>query len=162
MKNAMRYLLIAAALMGCTLMGCSVEASNPAEAPDIYEAVFRYQIGHNLSSLRDGVELACLATVVDGISGDPDKAILARFAHETTLIRKQSECTVASFGVFDKSTGKRGIELKLGKITWLSSNEVKIEGGYYEANESGSGNTYRLRKAGGKWEVVDDQLDWIS
>lgn len=154
--------LLSCLLMAAALAACGENTSHSAEAPDIYATVFRYQIAHNLSSQREGVELACLATVVKGISGDPDPAIMARFAGSTVLIRKQSECTVASFGVFDNVSGKRGIELKLGKITWLSSNEAKIEGGYYEANESGSGNTYRLRKTGKQWEVVDDLLNWVS
>jgi hypothetical protein len=157
MKTLLSCLLIAAALAGC-----GDNASQAAEAPDIYAAVFRYQIGHNLSSQRDSLELACLATVVNGVSGDPAPAVLARFGRGAILVRRLSECTVASFGVFDNASGKRGIELKLGKITWLSSNEVKIEGGYYEASESGSGNTYRLRKTGRQWEVVDDQLNWVS
>ena len=157
MKTSLTYLLLAG-----LLMGCSVNASTSQDVPEIYATVFRYQIGHNLSSLREGVPVACLATVTNGVSADPEQAILDKFARERILIRKQSACTVASFGVFDNASGKRGIELKLGKITWVSESEVTIEGGYFEANESGSGNIYRVRKIGDKWKVVDDQLSWIS
>jgi hypothetical protein len=44
----------------------------------------------------------------------------------------------------------------------LAKDEAVVEGGYYEAGLSSSGNTYHLKMVSGVWRVVQNQLNWIS
>ena len=60
----------------------------------------------------------------------------------------------------DKKTGEQGLIFNVTRIQWKSDTEV--EGGYYEAGLSASGNTYTLKKDKGKWQVTKDKMDWIS
>lgn len=64
--------------------------------------------------------------------------------------------------MLDGETGLPGLIFRITEMRWLSDDEVEVDGGYYEASESASGNTYSVVKQGGTWEVVGLQPHWIS
>lgn len=129
-----------------------------AEESDVREAVLRYQFHHNASSQRANARVFCVT-----VGGqDPDYDFLQRFAGGGVPVRKASDCNVSEQGVVDKATGVQGLKLAAGKVEWITGGEVRVDGGYYEASLSASGNTYRLRKQAKGWTVVESLERWIS
>ena len=51
---------------------------------------------------------------------------------------------------------------RVGSIEWKSDIEVEVGGGYYASGWGASGNTYTLKKVNGKWQVINDTMNWIS
>jgi hypothetical protein len=128
---------------------------------DIREAVFRWQFDHNVSGQQKKAKVYFLS--VGDNYGDPSDEFIKRFADNKPPVRKRSECTAdAGKGVLDKKTGGQGLIFNVTRIQWKSDTEVEVEGGYYEAGLSASGNTYTLKKDKGKWQVTKDKLDEIS
>jgi len=128
---------------------------------DIREAVFRWQFDHNLSGQQKKAKVYFLS--VGDKYGDPSDEFIKRFADNKAPVRKRSECTVdAGKGVLDKKTGEQGLIFNVTRIQWKSDTEVEVEGGYYEAGLSASGNIYTLKNERGKWKVTNDKLVEIS
>jgi ankyrin repeat protein len=140
-------------------------SSSPTENDDIREAIFRHQIGPEVPGKQQRVQVYFLS-VLDHASGkyiDPSPDFMKRFAKNKPRVAKESECTSSPYkGVRDKVTGEEGLIFQVGFIKWIAEDEVEVEGGYYEAGLSASGNTYHLRKKNGKWVVVKDVMNWIS
>lgn len=133
------------------------------EELDIREATFRYQFGENASGQQRTAKAFYLAIVVGGKETDPDDNFLKRFADAKPKVKKVSECSAsAERGVVDRRTGEIGLIFRTGPIRWVSDTEAEISGGYYEAGLSASGNTYHLKKVGGRWKVTKDVMHWIS
>lgn len=86
---------------------------------------------------------------------------MERFADDKPTIKKESQAKLGD-GVKDRDTGERGLIFRVGNIKWVSDTEVEVEGGYYEAGLSSSGNTYFLKKQKDKWVVTKDVMHWIS
>lgn len=128
-----------------------------AEELNIHEALLRYQFKHNASSQRESARVYCLTV----LGTDPDEALLQRFARHAVPVRKASSCEVSD-RVLDPTTGALGLALSVEQVAWVSSDEVTVKGGYYEASLSASHNVYRLRKQGNHWTVVADRLVLIS
>lgn len=147
------------------LSGSACAPDRTAELDDIREATFRYQFRRNASGLqqRAAVYFLALRDPDTRQSLDPSEDFLRRFENHRPRVAKMSEAKRSSIdGVLDPKTGERGLIFNVGKIHWITRDRVTIEGGYYEAGESSSGNTYELRKKDGKWEVVTDTMQWIS
>lgn len=85
-----------------------------------------------------------------------------RFSEHKPSVRKVSACSAGVDGVRDKKTGETGLIFRVNSIKWKSLTEVDVEGGYYEAGQSGSGNTYTLKKEKGKWKVTSDKMVYIK
>jgi hypothetical protein len=62
----------------------------------------------------------------------------------------------------DKKTGEQGLLFHITSIKCKSDAQVEVEGGYYEAGLSASGNIYTLKNERGKWKVTNDKLVEIS
>jgi hypothetical protein len=88
---------------------------------------------------------------------------MKRFQERQPPVKKVSQCTAsAGEGVKDNETGERGLIFRVGAIDWLSRDEVEVEGGYYEAGLSASGNIYSVVREGTRWVVKADRMLWIS
>lgn len=130
------------------------------EQDDIREVVFRYQFRHNSSIQVNKVAAYCLS-VEKG--SDPSDSFIKRFAGDTPAVRKVSECTADPYkGVVDKSSGKRGLVLRVKIIKWISQAEAEVVGGYFEDGLSASGNTYTVTKTKGTWRVSKAWMNWLS
>ena len=139
-------------------------AASPAEIDDIREATFRYQFAHNASGQQQAAKVYFLS-FVDELSerSDPNDGFMKRFAGNNPRVAKNSDSGVSKNGVVaDKKTGEEGLIFTVRAIKWISTNEVEVEGGYYEAGLSSSGNTYYLKKKDGKWMVTKNVMHWIS
>lgn len=136
-----------------------VTAHGP-EYLDLLEAVFRHQFDHNASGSGRNVDYFFLALDADE---DPPPELLERFAGETpeALPVSLAERTFEE-GVKHRERGGRGLIFRISSIDWVDEEEAVVEGGYYEAPLSSSGNTYQVERRDGRWVVISDRLNWIS
>ena len=157
----MRIIASLSLLVAFTSVGMAADQARQLQEEDIREAVFRWQFDNNVSGQQKRAKVYFLA--VGEKSGDPSDELLKRFADHQPPVRKRSACTAdAGKGVLDKRTGEQGLLFRVTNIKWKSDTEVEVEGGYYEAGLSASGNLYTLKKEQGKWKVVNDKLVEIS
>ncbi|RMG51792.1 MAG: hypothetical protein D6723_10040 [Acidobacteria bacterium] len=163
----MKTLLALCTLWMLTLAGCQKSAatrgSRSDAEDDIREAVFRYQFQHNHSGLQQQADAYCLSFGRPGAYQDPPDAFLKRFRDHVPPVRRASQCEISPpHGVIDKATGGKGLIFWIATIRWVNDEEVEVEGGYYEAGTSASGNLYRVVREHGRWVVKQDKLLWIS
>ena len=130
----------------------------PADEDDIREAVFRYQFTHNASGQQQNAKAYFLSV---GKDKDPSDDFMARFKDHKPPVKKRSQAT-GQFEVIDKKTGERGLIFIASTINQLDDDKVLVDGGYYEAGLSASGNTYTVERKNHKWVVTKDQMRWIS
>jgi hypothetical protein len=128
---------------------------------DIREAVFRYLLDRFSSVGQRSKGVFCLAVGEKG--ADPSGEFMTRFAKDKLAVKKRSECTADPYnGVADKNTGREGLIFHVAGMRWVSDAKVEVDGGYYEAGLSASGNTYTVVKRHGKWIVSKDTMHWIA
>lgn len=158
-----RYLLtvIVVVLIIC---GCSPNreaTTDLSEEDQIRETVFRYQFEFNASGLGDAANAYFLS--VEG-NKDPNAELLKRFEGHRPPVKPVSASTLepGTAQVLDRESGLPGLTFRITEIRWLTDNEVEVDGGYEEASESGSGNTYSVVKRRGHWEVVGRQMLWVE
>jgi hypothetical protein len=126
---------------------------------NVLEAVFRYQFDHNASGAQRNVDYFFLA--LD--QSDPPPELLQRFKDQSPRVLPASMAKVsADEGVKHKELGGHGLIFDVTRIAWLDANTADVDGGYYEAGLSSSGNTYRVERREGKWIVTKNEMHWIS
>ncbi|MFT3788752.1 MAG: hypothetical protein QM770_21715 [Tepidisphaeraceae bacterium] len=140
-----------------------VSSTQPAaqgpEYLNVLEAVFRFQFDHNASGARRKVDYFFLT--LD--RSDPPADLLARFKDDAPRVLPASLAKAsAGEGVKHKDLGGQGLIFNITSIAWLDANTADVQGGYYEAGLSASGNTYRVERRGGKWVVTHNKMHWIS
>lgn len=134
-----------------------------SEDIDILEAVFRYQFEHNASSgtASGRAKYYFIAIGKSETPANPPAELLARFAGHSPPVEPASLADTSGI-VRHMGDGGQGIVLRVESIERIDADTVQVHGGYYEANNSSSGNTYRVERRDGKWAVVDDVMNWIS
>jgi len=166
-------------LSSITLLARSARtAGNSADEDDIREAVLRYQMltwgeegdkavkeatNQNEKAVAEALNFVVLFISVD--SKDPSDAFMKRFEKFPKPVKKlsQSEIDTKSMNaVVDKATGEKGIRFGVGKIRWLGSNSVEVDGGYFCAGLCASGQTFNVHRKQGVWKVVGSTMHWIS
>jgi hypothetical protein len=127
---------------------------------DLREAVFRYMFHKNASGMQQSAHVFCLH-FENG--ADPPAAFLLRFHGARIPAYAGSACTEnASSGVIHRATGKHGLAFRIDAIAWTDADHAAVNGGYYEAGLSASGNVYTLERRHGVWTVTKDAMQWIS
>ena len=140
-----------------------VSSTKPAakgpEYLNVLETVFRYQFDHNASGSQRNVDYFFLR--LD--QSDPPPELLERFKNQSPRVLPGSMARAsAGEGVKHKDLGGRGLIFNITQIAWLDANTAEVDGGYYEAGLSSSGNTYRVERRDGKWVVTKNTMHWIS
>jgi hypothetical protein len=129
---------------------------------DIREAVFRHLFDHNASGLQKAAKVFCLQ--IEG-NQDPSPELLRRFDGYAPRVKKASLCTFKprhlTGGVVDE-TGAPALIFRVDTIQHPGENAATVEGGYFEAGLSASGNVYELVREGNRWIVKKDTMKWIS
>jgi len=159
-------ILVVIGLVFVSLFGVGVQEPAPtgklnltaAQQDDIREAVFRYQFEHNASGQQQNAKVYFLSF---GKDKEPGDAFIARFKDHKPPVKKRSQ-SKGQFEVIDKETGERGLIFTVGAIKVVDAAKIQVEGGYYEAGLSSSGNVYTVERKDGKWVVTKDQMLWIS
>jgi hypothetical protein len=131
------------------------------DADDVREAVFRHMFGSNASGQGAHAGVFCLE--IEN-SQDPTPGFLARLKKNVrTPITPASGCTTtAQKGVVDNKTHARGLAFRIDSIAFKDARHATVNGGYYEAGLSASGNVYTVEKKASGWVVVKDEMMWIS
>ncbi len=132
------------------------------EEDDLREAVFRHLFEHNASGLQRAAKVFCLQA--EG-KRDPSPELLRRFEGNEPRVKMVSLCTFvhgrARGGVRDE-TGAPGLIFRVDSIKRTGPDTAVVEGGYFEAGLSASGNIYELARESGRWVVKKDTMRWIS
>ena len=155
-------LLLCIVLAGCATQPYSqpkpAVALTGAEA-DVYEAVFRHQFVRNASSAQQSAG----TYFIQIREADPSEAFLLRFSGHTPTVKPASQARLGRHSVvYDPQTHQESLVFEVRVIRWHGKDSAEVEGGYYKANLSSSGNTYRLIRRGTKWKVIKDTMSWIS
>lgn len=136
---------------------CRCSAAEPGESlaqveDDVREAVFRYQFEFNVSGGRESAS-AFFLSFEEG--EDPEPEFLHRFADHRPAVKPVSASTLepGTAQILDQSTGLPGLIFRIDEIRWLSDDQVEVDGGYDEASESATGNTYCVIKESVRWVV---------
>ncbi|MGH7328654.1 MAG: hypothetical protein ACREJX_09925 [Polyangiaceae bacterium] len=130
------------------------------DADDVREAVFRHMFGQNASGIQQGSGVYCLEVENQR---DPTAGFLSRMHDVRTPVKAVSKCSAsADKGVIDKSTGKHGLIFRIESVAFKDGHHATVNGGYYEAGLSASGNIYTVELRGTTWVVTKDQMMWIS
>ena len=127
-------------------------------------------MANNASGQRSKAGVYCLKREWPGstgsATGDPPSDLLRRLADQSVPVRPASQCRIGNDSeggqVYDVATGPTGLMLTIGGIDCPLIGACTVAGGYYEANLSSSGNSYKVQKQDGRWVVVEDQMQWIS
>jgi hypothetical protein len=160
-----------AAVVGACLLGaaCATGALPKSDASSdlgLLEAVYRHQMGQNASSKPRFSPLYCLRHIVGGQVADPPPELLERFGGGPSKVLPASACQKAGDAdgaiIVDPVSRLEGLILIIGDIRCDRPVRCTVEGGYYEANQSASGNTYTAERRAGRWIVTDDRLDLIT
>ena len=126
---------------------------------DLREATLRHMFKKNASALQQSAKVYCLAFEN---KVDPPAAFIARFAHDATPVVAGSGCKQDHSGVFDKATKAHGLSFRIDVVKYADKDHATVNGGYYEAGLSASGNVYTVERQKGAWVVVKDEMTWIS
>ena len=133
-----------------------------ADDDDVREAVFRHLFEHNASGLQGAAKVFCLQ--IEG-QADPSPALLRRFEGNEPRVKKASLCTSrngSGRGRVQDETGAPGLIFRVDSIKRTGPDTAVVEGGYFEAGLSASGNIYELARESGRWVVKKDTMQWIS
>jgi hypothetical protein len=152
--------------------GCNNATNAPTsfqltEDDEILVAVFKHQFLHNASGQQQTAKVYFLMvrTRIDSSrwqDSDPGAELMHGFVGHIPPVKPYSACRFGDRGVYDTLTMDQGLLFRTEAIRRITSDSVEVNGGYYEAGESASGNVYTLRRSFGVWKVVGDVMLWIS
>jgi hypothetical protein len=139
----------------------TTEPPSLSEQDQIREVVFRYQFEHNVSGQKQAANSYYLE-VEEG--ADPSPQLLAQFVghHPPVQPVSASMLEAGTALVLDRETGLSGLIFRVDEIRWLGEDAVEVDGGYEEASESGSGNTYHVTRGEEDWQVVGMEPGFIK
>jgi hypothetical protein len=133
-----------------------------ADDDDLREAVLRHLFEHNASGQQRSARVFCLQ--IEGRS-DPSPELLRRFDGNDPPVKRGSLCTYprgSARGGVEDETGAPGLIFRIDSIEHTGPDSAVVEGGYFEAGLSASGNIYDVARESGRWVVKRDTMQWIS
>ena len=132
---------------------------------DLAEATFRYQFAQNESGQQSSVSTYCIGYGADpsknGSPFDPPNSFLKRLSDIKPPVQPESSCSWIGGAVFNE-TKKPALIFEIESVKCVHDANCEVNGGYYEASLSASGNTYLLERRAGKWIVVKSKERWIA
>jgi hypothetical protein len=156
-----RYTALGTLGLAALVSGCTPNLSKAEEELRIQQSVLRYQFEHNAAAKK--YDIFCIAMSEGETNSDALTKLIRDLNDASHKVLKHSDCNAhIDDGVTERSSGKSALMLNVGTVNWLAKDEAVVEGGYYENGLSSSGNTYHLKKISGVWQVVQNQMNWIS
>ena len=135
------------------------EARRNADQDDICEAVFRYEILNKPWGPGARATVFFLS-VTEG--RNPTDEFMSRLRGDFR-VRKISQAVQSPYeGVRHVKSRERGVIIGVGRITWISADEVMVDGGYYYDGHNSAGSVYRVCRERGSWVVKEKRDCWIS
>jgi len=130
-------------------------AKRAAREDDIREAIFRFE-------LKDRTSIIFL----DIDHQDPSDTFMKRFSDVKLPIKKLSAIAKpngrSQRWIYDRSSGKSGVALWVGKLTWISELNVVVDGGYYCGSLCAGRGDFYLTFKDGRWVVDKFDLKIVS
>jgi len=162
-----------------TLLNCQSPATDrkAADEQDILASVIRYQMEEwvregdknqadaKTKSDRSIASALNFRVFFISLNGkDPTDEFLNRFRDIPRSIRKVSSeyPQKGPHTPRDRTSDLTGIIFSADNVTWLNTDAVEVEGGYYCGGLCAAGMTYRVQREGGKWVVKTSRTKWIS
>jgi len=145
-------------LSGCIRGHIGADAAVRAvQEDDIREAIFRYEMKDHRSP----------NVVFLSINNqEPSDAFMSRFSDVKLSVKKWSAIAPAKEPlqrwINDRETGKPGVALSVGKITWTSDHGVVVAGGYYCGSLCAGGGDFYVTFKDGRWVVEKFDIKVIS
>jgi hypothetical protein len=143
-------------LLGCLRKQMAADtAARAAQEDDIREAIFRYEIKyHRTPSI-------IFLHVNDQ---DPNEPFMRRFSDLKLSVKKWSAIAQKppQRWTYDRETGKPGVALSVGKITWTSDHGVIVVGGYFCGSLCAGGGDFYVVFKDGRWVVEKFDIKIIS
>ena len=141
--------------------GCAPKLDESDEELEVQQAVLRYQFEYNAAAGK--YDIFCVAIGDREASLDAPTKLIEGLNDANRKVVKFAACDENDGnGVIERASGKPALILRVAQVKWLAKNEAVVDGGYYEASLSSSGNTYHLKKIDGIWRVKKNELNWIS
>ena len=138
-------------------------APRPRADDDIRTSMFQYLLKSNGSALQEKASAYFLSVGGMDHEKDPSKSLIQRFAGLTPPALPISQSVSDNhYRPRRAVTGKRGVILYAGRITWIHPHKALIVAGYYEDSMSASGGTYVMVFRNGKWFVANVLGFWVS
>jgi hypothetical protein len=132
-------------------------AGRVAQEDDIREAIFRYEM--KAHRLPDVVFLSIN-------NQEPSDAFMRRFSDVKLSVKNWSAIAPPTNPpqrwISDRETGKPGVALSVGKITWTSNHRVIVAGGYYCGSLCAGGGDFYVVLKDGRWVVEKFDIQIIS
>jgi hypothetical protein len=126
-----------------------------AQEDDIREAIFRYE-------MKDRASIIFLSIN----NQDPSDAFMRRFSDVKLSVKKSSAIAPSKKPpqrwIYDRKTGKPGLALSVGKITWTSDHGVIVAGGYYCGILCAGGGDFYVNLRDDLWVVEKFHVKVIS
>jgi hypothetical protein len=129
-----------------------------AQEDGIREAIFRYEMKDHRFP-----EVVFLSLN----NQEPSDAFMRRFSDLKLSVKKWSAIDdpakkPAQRWINDRETGKPGVALSVGKITWTSDHGVIVAGGYYCGSLCAGGGDFYVALKDGRWVVEKFDIKVIS
>ena|ERR1700694_2248374 len=97
-----------------------------------------------------------------GVAEDPSPMLLAQLQHHRALARPQSECDASDRGVMHRPTRRQAVIIGVARAEWVSSDFVRVEGGWFYNGVNAVGWKYTLSFHDGLWTVDTEKFLWVS
>jgi hypothetical protein len=132
-------------------------AGRVAQEDDIREAIFRYEM--KAHRFPDVVFLRIN-------NQEPSDVFMRRFSDVNLSVKKWSAIASSTNPpqrwISDRETGKPGVALSIGKITWTSDHGVIVAGGYYCGILCAGGRDFYVNLKDGRWVVEKFDIKVLS
>lgn len=166
-RFARRKLLLATLVACVHFGGCAAvpppllfsrsPADRVEQEDDIREAVFRYRF--ELMQWEGTFFLS-----IDG--KDPSDSFMARFAATNARVKKESgsyfKKDPSPGWLLDRSTGEKAVSFFVGRISWISVDQVEVRGGKYCGGLCADAGIYRVARKNGRWVVEEYRQLMVS
>ena len=155
------WLVVAAPLACERPQAATPKPDREADRLDVMEAVFRHQFD-DFTGPRARSDYVFLLVVSGQTKADPPAEVMKRLTPSLKVLPASLATTGRDGRVTHKDLGGHGVILGIGSIKWITKDLAEVGGGFHEAPPSGSGNTYRVERRGGKWVVTKGTDEIIS
>jgi len=129
------------------------EARRNEDEDDIREAVFRHEILNK--PWGPGAPATVFFLSVEGCK--PTDEFMSRLRGDFRVRKISQAVQSPDVGVRHVKSRERGVVLGVGRITWISADEVTVDGGYYYHGLNSAGSVYRVCRERGSWVVKEKQ-----
>lgn len=139
--------------------GSGTSSSDWCKQPEdcIYEAAFRYQMRNS-----EGHEPSSLFFLSMEQARDPDGDLLKHLANNAFRVKPVSDSLDQRTLIKNRDTGESGVILRVGKITWVDKDRVRVGLSAYSGWGDVKAYVYHLTRGEKEWIVTKREFELES